>query len=166
MAVRAINIKALGLLLKDSFFDPRSVGFPPQSPTGLGGFSSTHLDRLSLAFPQGIFKGLFSISRFSSPVPRLSWEVFHRLISFLSCSASRPFSGRSFGFPPPSPVRVGRFFIDRSSWFSSSVSHWVWEVFHQLRKRVVFSINCLPLSNTYQSVIPSAIFTRSAELAS
>ena len=34
----AINIKALRLLLKDYFFDPRSFGFPPPSPVRVGRF--------------------------------------------------------------------------------------------------------------------------------
>ena len=116
----------------------RSVGFPPQSPTRLGGFSSTYLDRRSPAFLWGIFKRVpFDQSVFfpSSPFGLGGFSSTH---FFLSCLASRPFLGRFFGFPPLSPVKVGRFFIDWSSWFSSSVFHWVWGVFHQLRKRAIF----------------------------
>ena len=46
----------------------------------------------------------------------------------------------SFGFLSPSPVGVGRFFIESIVWFSSPISRLGWEVFHQVNQ-VRFSSN-------------------------
>ena len=46
---------------------------------------------------------------------------------------SDPFP-ESFGFPLPSPVWVGRFFIKSIVWFFSPISRLGWEVFHQINQ--------------------------------
>lgn len=47
MAIRFISIKALGLLLKDSFFDPQSFGFPLLFPV--------RVERLFINWSVGFF---------------------------------------------------------------------------------------------------------------
>ena len=83
-------------------FNLRQSVFLFSFPLGLRGFSSTRLTSFPL-LPLRDFIGFFSIFRFSSPVSRQGWEVFHRKIKLV--------------FLLSFPTGFGRFFINLGSWF-------------------------------------------------
>ena len=104
---------------------PHLLVFLPHFPFGLGGFSPTSLTSLSTSSHQFLVFLLSSpwvrrfftshtswIFRFSSPISRLGWEVFHRTNQVRPLTIITGLTLSAFGFPPQLSQWVRRFFTN------------------------------------------------------